>query len=431
MSPTPMQPPGPGIPPGPAQQQQYDYSQYTGEASQQVAQTSYGMKDGAGGADIFIPDVIGDFPKYETKSIGLMVFDIIMGPAGDKHPMVVNGRIRPDALVHTCWAYIHKNLAGNQWRICPARTYGKRCPACEERSRIMAMPNLTDEQVKKAIEPYASGKHPMGMYNIINHTTLQPQFLPTWQEPVQWWSITNAYMEAILQGKAKSDGVMEGTGYINYFWPTAGPQGGRHIKVDVVQDGKYFKFQGHMFYQRQQPIPPHVLSQARALSDFLYIGDDWDSYYDEIKALVDIVVESQANAEAGAGAPTGEATYAGPSMGASPEVAAQGPSYGPVFGTPPLQQGQFPECTPAGGKFGDKFGAFNECNGCNFYNVCQQANQPMGQAPAPAMPAPGPGPMAPQPTAPSPSPAPAMGAPAPGPAPAPPPGGPVPRRQVI
>jgi hypothetical protein len=406
-------PPPINQPPG----QQFDYSQYTGESSQAVAQTSYGMKDGTGGSDIFIPEVIAGFPQFEPKAGTVVVFDIVMAPAGSKHPMVVNGRIKPEAPVHVCWAYVHKSLGLNQgWFICPSRTYGKRCPACEERARIMASPNLSDEQVSTRIKPYASGKGPLGIYNVLVHSN--PQAM-TWAEPVMWWPITFAYMEAVLQGKSKSDAVMEGTGVINYFWPTAGPQGGRHIKVDVIQEGKYNKFTGHTFYQRQQPIPPHVMQQARALSEFLYIGADWDSYYDEIKQAVDIVVESQGTD--GVSQPTGMDSVG---YGAGPR-----PPGSEVFGTPPPQQGLFPECEP----FGTRHGDFEECNGCTVKVQCYNS-APAGRQealPAPGM-APGPAAVAPPPVV-----APVNVAPPPGP-PNPgtpavgttPPGAPIPRRNV-
>lgn len=399
MSPTPVGGPPPNAP---AQAGAYDYSRYTGETSQAVAQESSRVGSGEK-SDIFIPEAIGDFPRYKP-SLGVKVFDIVMGPAGSRHPMVVNGRIRPDDLVHTCWAYIHKSLGANQgWFICPSRTYNKRCPACEERAKIMGMSNLTDAQVKKAIEPYASGKNPLGLYNVFMHQNHYPQQM-TWQGPVMWWDITYAYMESVLQSKANSEGPMEDppTGYISYFWPTAGPQGGRHIKVEVIQDGQWFKYTGHAFYKRAFPVPPQILQMTRPLSEFLYIGNDWDSYYDEIKQAVEVVIDVQQQGQAGAGQPTGEGVYAGPPAGGYDPGGGQ-----QVFGTPPPQRGMFPECEP----FGSRYGDFEECNGCSVKVQCynespasrqqalptpgiDQAAQPADQG-LPGVPPPAPGPAAP------------------------------------
>jgi len=417
-------------------QQEYDYSQYMGDAGQQVAQESHRLKDGGGGKDIWIAEAIGNFPKFSPKGpdqgSNTYVVDIIMAQAGEKHPMVVAGRIKPDAMVHICWVYIHRNLgAGQGWYICPARTYGKRCPACEERSRIMANATLTDDQVKKACEPFNTGKHPMGIYNVIQHTN--PQYI-NWSEPVMWWPINNSFMEAILQTKAKSDAVMEGTGYINYFWPTAGPQGGRHIKFDVSKKGKYDEYLGHTFYPRATPVPPHVLTQARCLSDFLYIGDEsiplarrFDSFYEEIKQAVEIVAEGQVAAHDArmGGQPIG---YGGPPPGYEmPQVPSQpAPA---LFGTPAPQRGMFAECEP----FGSKYDNFDECQTCSVRVECHAVSAPAPQlvvAPQPMAPAPAAtaacAPTSPAPSVMAPSPAPS----APPPPVAPPPGGPVPRRKV-
>jgi hypothetical protein len=418
-------------------QQEYDYSQYMGDAGQQVAQESHRLKDGSGGKDIWIAEAIGNFPKFSPKGpdqgSNTYVTDIIMAQAGEKHPMVVAGRIKPDAMVHICWVYIHRNLgAGQGWYICPARTYGKRCPACEERSRIMANAALTDEQVKKACEPFNTGKHPMGIYNVIQHTN--PQYI-SWSEPVMWWPINNSFMEAILQTKAKSDAIMEGTGYINYFWPTAGDQGGRHIKFDVSKKGKYDEYLGHTFYKRQSPVPPHVLAQARCLSDFLYIGDEtiplaqrFDAFYEEIRIAVDIVAEGQAAAQDIAGAfQSGGIGYGGPPPGYMPPSEGFVPPSAPanpvpaLFGTPPPQRGMFAECEP----FGSKFDNFDECRTCSVRVDCGQCSQPVNPVPAPVA---TPASTACATAAPPP---PAGYAPSPAPAPpAPPPGGPVPRRKV-
>lgn len=434
MSPTPR---SPGAPPpmGNQSQQDYDYSQYTGDAGQQVAQESNRIKDGGGGKDIWIAEAIRQFPKFNPRGpdqgANTYVIDIIMALAGEKHPMVVQGRIRPDAMVHICWVYIHRNLgAGQGWYICPARTYGHRCPACEERARIMANASLTDDQVKLACAPFNTGKHPLGIYNVIQHTN--PQAI-TWQEPIMYWPINNSFMEAILQTKAKSDAIMEGTGYINYFWPTAGDQGGRHIKFDVSKKGKYDEYLGHTFYKRATPVPPHVLAQGRCLSDFLYIGDEsiplaqrFDAFYDEIKMAVDIVAEGQAAAHdvGGASQPAGIGYPGGPPPGyEAPQVPSQpAPA---LFGTPPPQRGMFQECEP----FGSKYDNFTECQTCSVRVGCSQSWQAMNpsiaEAPQPMAPA---APAACAPAAPAP---PAGYAPALSLAPpVPPPGGPVPRRKA-
>jgi len=439
--PTPI---NPNQPPGQPGQGQYDYSAYTGDAAQTVAQESYRIKDGGGGADIFIPEIVGDFPRFgpsaPQQGSRSYLFDIVMAPAGFKHPVVVKGKIPPDAMVHIFWVYIHKGL-GQGWWVCPSRTYGKRCPACEVRTKIMSRVDYQDEAVKKLREPYDTGQHATGVYDVIVHN--DPRNI-TWQEPVMYWQISNYFMESILQGKAKSDGMMEGTGYINYYYPTAGPQGGRHIKFDCWKKGQYDDFGGHTFFPRQAPVPPHVLAQARCLSDFVYIGqanrdrvlagqegpptqEEWDAYYDELKAVVDVVVEGQQQAPA-PGQPTGEGYavgYGGPAAPAQPPHGTMGygqPAQQQVFGSPGPQL-PYQECAP----LGSQYGGFGECATCTIRVECGQAAPPPAQdfSPPPSQPEPQPAAPAPAQPQPMPQPGPQPAAPAPA---QPKPMAPMPRR---
>ncbi len=353
---------------------QPNYDQYTHDAGV-TARESYRIKDGSGGKSIFIPEVVADFQDWKA-SLGVKVIDIIMGPAGKNHPLVVSGKLKEGQMTHICWAYVHKGLGPNQdWFICPSRTYGHRCPACEERARIMANSSLTEDQVKNAIEPFNTGRYPMGIYNMVHH--LNPQHI-TWQEPVMYWSINNSFMESKLQSMSKAP---MGGGFVNYMWPTAGEQGGRHISFEVIAKGKYFDYIAHAFFVRQQPVPLHILQQARCLDEMLYVPT-----YDELKEVVEITTGSPAGSQ-----PTGEGAYVGPGYEVPP-----GGGYGPVFGSPLPQQGRFPEC-----KFGITFENYEECADCTFRVQCQPA---LVESPGPAL--------------------------APAPGLTPPPGAPIPRRVV-
>lgn len=427
--------------PNQPQGQEYDYSAYNTDQAQAVAQESYRIREGGGGgADILIPEIVGEYPRFEPSApqsgTASIWFDVIMAAAGYKHPMVVNGRIQPNAMVHICWLYIHKSL-GQGWWLCPARTYGMRCPACEVRSKVYARSDLGDEQIKNLAKPYNTGTHANGIYNVVVHQN--PQAI-TWQEPVKFWTINNMFVESVLQSKAKSDGLMEGTGYINYFSPMAGPQGGRHIKVDIFKKGQYDDYSGHTFYQRANPIPPHVLAQARSLSDFLYVGQankervlagqegpptraEFDAYYDELKAAVDIVEEGQRQGLPGPEQPTGQGYAIGGY--APPQPQYQTPAPQPVMGV--QIQVPFPDhCLPLGAHHNE----YGECAACTVKVECGQAApapapQPTAQSMAPPPPAEEPRP------APAPAPAPASAGPAPAPTPTPAPAGPtkpLPRR---
>jgi len=330
---------------------QFDYSRYVQDA-EITARESYLIKDGAGGRSIFDLAKIQNVPRFKP-SIGVHVIDIVMAPAGEHHPLVVAGKLRPEQLTHMCWVYVHKGIGPNQdWFICLARTYGKACPACEQRNKLMADPNVTQE----AANVYGSGKYPIGIYNIIHH--LNPNQI-TWSEPVMVWDINNAFMESHLQSRAKQPMVTPDnpTGYINYMWPTAGPQGGRHVKFEVVQKGQFFDYKGHDFIVRNEPIPPHVLSSVYTLGDLLHIPT-----YEEVKDAIEAGLQHPIGGE-----PTG-ATVA-PVISEVPFW--EGPQTQPVFGTPETK------CPFAnyGGVLGESFDTWEECENCEFRVACEEAKK--------------------------------------------------------
>jgi hypothetical protein len=358
--------------------------------------------------------------------------------------MVVKRRISPTDKVHIMWFFVHKSL-GSGWKMCPAKTYGMPCPACERRQKIWAM-DRDEEALKKLSAPYYVGRYAMGLYNVVVHGDIQRGI--TWQEPVQYWDINNNFMESVLQGMAKSSGMLEQTGYVNYYYPTAGKQGGRHISVNIYKKGQYADYKSHAFYERRGPIPGSIMSQARCLGDFLYIGqankerrlngqegpptkEEFAQYYEELAAAVDVVAEAQQQGEAGVGQPTGD----GYAVGGPPP--SPGPS--PVMGMGP--ELPFAQCHPLGAHYEE----YVDCGECRIRIECGQAapsSAPMPPAPVPQpvavpQPAPAPGPVhepevvdqttgpQPAPASPAPSPVPVQPQPAPAPASQP---KPIPRR---
>jgi hypothetical protein len=341
MSPTPTAPQQSNVP---------DYSQYTNRAS---AEESYRIKDGAGGRDIFL-DEIRNTPKYQ-ESLGHKLMDIIMYPAGENHPLVVAKKIAVGTMVHMTWVFVHKGIGpGQDWFICLARTYGQPCPVCELRNQIKSTPGMTDDEVKTAIMPYYSGKYPLGLYNCVHHNN--PQQI-TWQEPVMYWAINNSFMESKLQSMSKSP---IGGGFVNYQWPTAGEQGGRHVSYEVVQKGQFYDYIGHQFVVRATPIPPHVLQQAICLDDYLDVPS-----YEQVKDALEMGLGNPIGGE-----PTGQGSDKAPPW----EAAA-----GRVFGTPEIG------CPFAqyGGVLGKTLDNWEECRTCSLRVNCQDSSYPVQQPPRP------------------------------------------------
>jgi len=78
--------------------------------------------------------------SYKLVSEKLNVLDIIpYSVTNDKHPLVLAGKIKPDGEVvdDITMYYEHRNINEHgDSVICNAKTFGKRCPICEERKRI-------------------------------------------------------------------------------------------------------------------------------------------------------------------------------------------------------------------------------------------------------------------------------------------------------
>jgi len=375
---------------------QFDYSGYTQGASMEASRELGGKKG------MFLQDKIKDIPKFEPTAPQTgertYVVDLIMFPAGINHPLVATNRIQPGHLVHITWAFIHRNMGpSNDRYICMARTYGKPCAACEERNRILADTGLNRDQAWELAKPYNTGTYPIGAYNVVNH--LNPQQI-TWQESVSLWTINNSFMESKLQAVARDP--MTGA-FINYAWPTAGNEGGRHISFQVYKKGQYDDYKGHSFYVRQNPVPVQVLQSAMCLDDFFDVPD-----YDELKEIVEMMKGHPAG-----GQPTGEGVWAGPGPGMpgqpGPDVAAQGPVYGPgevsmgtVADNPPLFGAPAKQCPYAshGGVLGRSFGTWQECQTCQLRVECEPAPAPIAASPSPvAMPGPTAATPGPQPVA--------------------------------
>jgi hypothetical protein len=182
------------------------------------------------------------------------------------------------------------------------------------------------------------------------------------------WDINNSFMESSLQTMAKQPMVSEDapTGYINYMWPTAGPQGGRHISFNVKPKGKYFEYEGHSFIKRQFPVPPHVMEAAKAMpptDELLYVPD-----YNTIKDALEVSLNQPIGGE-----PIGE-TYGG--VGAAQTY--QFPDYGTGQTMAP-SSGTHEDTCPFkdyGGILGGTFDGFEECATCQLRAKCQSMTPP-------------------------------------------------------
>jgi len=346
----------------------FDYSRYETSGMETVAKEAYRIKDGFGGKGILVPDMVEGIPQF-SASIGEKMIDIIMSPAGSRHPLVVSGKLQQGEMTHITWVFIHKGV-GQDWWVCLSRTFGERCPFCEYRTKLQADPSIP----KETYNLYGSGKYPTGIYKMVHH--LNPSRIG-WQEPVMIWAVNFSFMETTLQSMAKQPFVTEDIpkGYINFMSPRAGVDGGRHIKFEIKSKGQYFDYDGHQFIVRQQPVPGHILLAAeemRPLDEMVNIPE-----YDDMKDALEVGLDNPIGGE-----PTGvgydTSFSAGPGLG-------KAVSNAPVFGTPE-DSCPFAEYE---GVLGETFGNWEDCQTCHLKVKCEEmynASHPPTPAPTPAAP---------------------------------------------
>lgn len=220
-------------------------------------QESYNSKDGSGKfKSIFIKEKLGNVPMWKCSEDEHFI-NIIPYIAGKNNPTVKEGK-----LAYNLDIQVHRKVGVNEDSyICLARTYGKKCPICEEQAELRKQDDYDDKYVK-SLNPTRRV-----IYNI--------ECLDSDKESrkgIQLFEVSHWLFEKELAELAKK------------------PRGGGFVLFSDPDDGKivFFRksgsgptnteYKAFKFEERTEIVSDDVLDAALCLDELIHIPS-----YEEVK----------------------------------------------------------------------------------------------------------------------------------------------------
>jgi hypothetical protein len=171
---------------------------------------------------------------------------------------------------HYCFRYFyHRNVGpANRWAICPLKTWGKDCPICEERQRLID----DNADWDKIIKPLFSRER--YLYNIVCYDRGEEK------KGVQVWDVSNHYFQKHIIKLSKK--------------PARGGRKEQKILFFDEEEGKtitftieppqskedFAEYVAHAFEDRDYTITDDILDQAHCLDEIVQIYT-----YDELSEM--------------------------------------------------------------------------------------------------------------------------------------------------
>lgn len=176
---------------------------------------------------------------------------------------------KPGSVHYTYRYFMHRNIGpANKWVICPLKTYGKPCPICEHRQRMIDKGADWDKYVKPLFpkERY--------LYNIVCYDRGEEK------KGVQVWDVSNHYFQKHIIKLSKR--------------PSRGGKQEKQILFFDEKDGKSIQFTvepaqskedfpeyiGHCFIDRDYTISDELLDSVHCLDELVQLYS-----YKELKDL--------------------------------------------------------------------------------------------------------------------------------------------------
>lgn len=247
---------------------------YTEEDKRRAAQElqnrtkqSYETKDDLGMyGDIFKPGV--SFHQWKPKA-GKHYFDIVPYLMTENHPLVVKGKEKAGMWGYVLQIFRHSNVGvGKDQIVCPAKTFGRPCPICEE-GQLQRDYIETEAQKNAWKDKYGASKR--DLYNVVVGDNDE-----TWNMGVQVFEVSDFYMEAKLSELAQT----ARTGPVNYAHFSLGKCIGFTLGSDELKTISGHVFEDRLIDGKPYEITDAFLDQAHVLEDLIHVLS-----YDEIKKM--------------------------------------------------------------------------------------------------------------------------------------------------
>jgi hypothetical protein len=227
----------------------------------QRTQESYNSKDSSGKfKSIFIKDALGKVEFWKCSEDEHFI-NIIPYLAGKNNPNVKEGN----------WAYnldifVHRKVGVNEDSfICLSRSFGRKCPICDEQARLRSLDDYDDKFVK-SLNPTRRV-----VYNIECIDSEKES-----RKGIQLFDVSHFLFEKELAEIAKKP---RGGGFILFSHPDEGKTVFFRKSGNGPTNTEYKAFK---FEDRTEPIPDEILDAALCLDELIHIPsyeEVYNSYF--------------------------------------------------------------------------------------------------------------------------------------------------------
>ena len=296
---------------------------------------SVARKDQGRFGSIFLKSKIPEGISFWKCGNGKHLIDIIPFEAG---PTIPNPNVEEGDPEFYVDVWVHRNVgAADLVFVCPAYTWGKDCPICED----IKESDYSDEDLEKIRAKRRT------IYLVWVHDSPKEE-----SEGLKILDLAYFFLQSHLDELAESPRT---GGIITY----ADVDDGKSIGFTKQGGGpKNTKFIGHQFVDREEPIPDKILDQSFPLDTCIKMQPT----YDEI-------------ADAYFGKEKAEAEQEG-EQATDPEETTSGEAEEEAQGDPDDNGQGTLEC-PAGGVFGKDVDELNDCAECKIWDECAAEGQRM------------------------------------------------------
>lgn len=318
-------------------------------------------KDEGMSSDIFLHDKLKEYMPNGVNiwrpELGAHEIDIIPYLAGSQHPRDPEGR--PSYCVDV-WVYQRVGALGLQF-VSPARMYKQTDPILEHIRRE----DLTKDQFKKV-----AAKRRV-IYLIWCHDTPEEE-----EKGIQIWDVAHFYMEKNIERIAAKAEV---GGYVKFSHHDTG----KRIAFDIVSEGKWvdennierdsISYLGHCFINRpgDGKIPDKILDTNFPLDEVINMKPSYNDIYTAFHGKPPVEGETSAPEEKSRLVRKGPPVTVDTSTPPDPANEVQGPT-----DDIPDDQTQAEEAIgacPHGGTWGIDNEKKDECNACELWDPCSDA----------------------------------------------------------
>lgn len=173
-----------------------------------------------------------------------------------KHPEVVAGRRKIGDWDYLLDVWVHRNLGPNKKdMLCPKATYGKACPACEERSK------LYDQGRDEEARAYSPSRRTIFNVQLIGRNGPEP-------EPLIFATSHQCFNKELIEEASASS---NGNG-ITFADP--GPSGqvvSFRVSEKTLGSSKFCEAKSFQFLDRDEEVSDEVLEQCESLDEYLIV----------------------------------------------------------------------------------------------------------------------------------------------------------------